>query len=59
MAHNSTIQRHQQVVNEFKRLSAITENGVKKYTTDLVIMRVSKKTFYTPKTIVQILKKHK
>jgi hypothetical protein len=56
MTRETTTQRHTLVKEEFTRLINIKEGGVRKYSTEYVISKVSQKTFYTPKTVVKILK---
>lgn len=56
MTRSTTTQRHTLVKTEFNRLVNVKEGGVRKYTTEYIINKVSEKTFYTPKTIVKILK---
>lgn len=56
MTRTTTTQRHTLVKNEFNRLINIKDRGVRKYSTEYIINKVSEKTFYTPKTVVKILK---
>lgn len=56
MTRTTTQERHTLVKTEFNRLINVKEGGVRKYSTEYVINKVSKKTFYTPKTVVKILK---
>lgn len=56
MTRETTTQRHTLVKTEFNRLISVKESGVRKYSTEYIIKKVSEKTFYTEKTVVKILK---
>lgn len=56
MTRPTTTQRYSLVRDEFNRLANVKDGGVRKYNTEYIIKKVSEKTFYTPKTVVKILK---
>lgn len=57
MVRENTVKRHQDLISDYKKMYSVSENGVRKYNLDYIVMKLSEEHHYSEQTIHKILKK--